>query len=147
VERAERFARASALANEVPPPHAPLGLVVQLAIPLVSLIYGILWVLRHLHLPEVLLAMAGWLVMWLGLTAVASRNAWQPLKGSFVRKPVMIVHRQIGEGAMRYIVVEDERGVRWTQLVSKRVFEAATVGTIGVLFTKKNRAWGFHPVA
>lgn len=150
MERAERFARARALANEVPPPPAPLGMMLRFAIALALLVYGIAWILRHLHVPDVLIEMAGWLALWLGIMGLASKAAWQRLRGPFTRKAVLIVERRMTKDAtivMRFLVVEDEHGRREEHVVSARVFDAAEVGAIGVLFTKQDVAWGFHPVA
>ena len=149
MERAERFARAWALATEIPPPRPPSGTLLRLAIALALFAYGIVWVLRHLHVPDILVEMAGWLVLWLGVMGLASRRAWRQLSGSFTRKVVLIVEKRLVEEAtimMRYLVVEDEIGVRVEHLVSARAYDAAKVGDIGVLFTKRDAAWGFHPV-
>jgi hypothetical protein len=141
VERAERFARAWALATEIPPPRPPLGTLVRFAVAVALFAYGIVWVLRHLHAPEIIVEMAGWLVLWLGVMGLASRRAWGQLTGAFTRKVVLIVEKR---GAT--LVVEDESGARVEHLVSARVYAAANVGEIGVLFTKRGMAWGFHPV-
>lgn len=149
MDRAERFARAAALANDIPPPRAPLGMVLRFAVALALLVYGILWVLRHLHLPELLREMAGWLVLWLGIMGIASRTQWKRLRAPFVRTAVLIVKKRVIEDAtivLHYIVVEDEHGHRVEHLVTARVYDAAQVGAIGVLFTKQDVAWGFHPV-
>jgi hypothetical protein len=149
VERAERFARAWALASEIPPPRPPLGTMVRFAIAVALFAYGIVWVLRHLHVPDLLVEMAGWLVLWFGVMGLASRRAWRRLGGAFTRKAVLIVEKRLVEEAtivMRYVVVEDEHGVRVEHLVSARVYDAAKVGDVGVLFTKREAAWGFHAV-
>jgi hypothetical protein len=145
VERAERFARAWALATEIPPPRPPLATLLRFAIALALFAYGIVWVLRHLHVPDIIVEMAGWLVLWLAVMGLASGRAWRQLTGAFTRKVVLIVEKRVVE-AMRYLVVEDESGVRAEHLVSARVYDAAKVGAIGVLFTKRDMAWGFHPV-
>ena len=149
MERAERFARAWALATEIPPPRPPVGTLLRFAIALALFAYGIVWVLRHLHVPDVLVEMAGWLVLWLGVMGLASRRAWRQLGGSFTRKVVLIVEKRLVEEAtiaMHYLIVEDERGVRAEHLVSARVYDAAKIGDVGVLFTKREAAWGFHAV-
>ena len=120
-------------------------MMLRFAIAVALFVYGVLWILRHVHLPDVLLEMAGWLVLWLGIMGFASRAAWQRLGGPFTRKPVLIVDKRLTE-VMRFLIVEDESGVRTEHVVSARVFESATVGAIGVLFTKRDVAWGFHPV-
>jgi hypothetical protein len=149
VERAERFARGWALATEIPPPRPPFGTMLRFAIALALFAYGIVWVLRHLHVPDVIVEMAGWLVLWLGVMGLASGRAWRQLSGAFMRKVVLIVEKRMTQDAtivMRFLIVEDERGVRVEHLVSARVYDAATVGAIGVLFTKRDVAWGFHAV-
>lgn len=146
MERAERFARAWALATDIPPPRPPFGTVLRFAIALALFAYGIVWVLRHLHVPDIIVEMAGWLVLWLGVMGLASRRAWRQLTGAFTRKVVLIVEKRVVEDATRYLVVEDESGVRAEHVVSARVYDAANVGAIGVLFTKRDMAWGFHAV-
>jgi hypothetical protein len=145
VDLEERLARAAALARDVPGPPPPRGLVLKLVIAVGGIVYGLLWVLHH----TTGLEMLAFLALWFVSMASGAKIAYRAMTGAFTRTAVVVTAKYQHRDAtivMNHLVVEDADGKRTTHLVPTRVYEAASIGDVGVLFSKHGQVWGFHRV-
>lgn len=145
----ERLARAKTLAAELPSPRPPAQLVISVIAASAMFIYGVIWLLHRLHVPDVIVYGIGSLLTWFVITGVTAKRGLQRLSGRLDRTPVVIVGKHLHRDAsirMRFLVIENVHGDRSEHIVSRRVYETANVGDVGVLFSRQGQVWGFHRV-
>ena len=150
LSREQRFARAKALANDVPPPRPPPALLAVAVGAAAMIVYGIVVVLRWLDTPELLVYFISWLFTWFVIFGTAGRRALSRLSGALDRTVVIVVDkflRTVHDEHHYVLVVENEHGDRSEHIVPRRVFTATYAYEIGILFSKRGEIWGFHAVS